>query len=65
MLRKGREERSRTDYCRWWDQDVIELKVARAEYRAAEAALEEEVEEWGGGRWKWVTRQDIDADGAK
>ena len=45
MLRKGREESSRTDYRRWWDKEVINLEGATSTSGVVEAALEEEVEE--------------------
>ena len=49
MLRQGREERSRTDYRRWWEQEGIDLQGLRATSGAAETELGEEAEERGEG----------------
>ena len=49
MLRQGREKRSQTDYRRWWEKEGIDLDGKREASGAAEAALEEEAEEQGGG----------------
>ena len=64
MLRKGREERSRMDYRRWWDQESIDLEGVRAALGAAVVALKEEAEEWVGGE-NGGPRRDINTDGGK
>ena len=44
------DERSWTDYQRWWEQKGIEIEVSRAASGGTEAASEEEAEDQGEGR---------------
>ena len=49
MLRQGREDRSRTEYHRWWEKEGTEIEVMKVASVPAYAALEEEVEACAGG----------------
>ena len=49
MLKKGREDRSWTEYRWWWEQEGIDLEGTRVASGVAEAELEEgDAEDRGG-----------------